>query len=180
MASPVSIDSNHPSKPQRTNVYQSGFPHSPSSVYHAATSDSYPPLTAFSQDTYDTALLSRPTVLFFHGNAGNRALSRRVQMASSLSSNLNLNVLSLDYRGFGDSSGTPSEAGLIADARAAWDWVYARNGGDASKIGIVGQSMGTGVGSALVGQLAGEGELSLLTLSSGVCGLCQTREKELS
>jgi len=77
---------------------------------------------------------------------------------SSLSSTLNVNVLTIDYRGFGDSTGTPSEPGLISDARAAWDWVLEKNGGDASKIAIVGQSLGTGVGTGLVGQLAAEGE----------------------
>lgn len=39
------------------------------------------------------------------------------------SSRLNVNVLAIDYRGFGDSTGTPSEKGLRIDARAALDWL---------------------------------------------------------
>ena len=69
----------------------------------------------------------------------------------------------IDYRGFGDSTGTPSEAGLLLDARAAWDYVASHacgtGGKDASKeIILVGQSLGTGVVSALAGSLALESE----------------------
>ncbi|KAL7416980.1 Alpha/Beta hydrolase protein, partial [Mrakia frigida] len=128
--------------------------------------------------TYDAALLDRPTVIFLHGNAGNRAMPLRIHLMSSLSSTLNVNVLTIDYRGFGDSTGTPSEPGLIADARAAWDWVLERNGGDTSKIALVGQSLGTGVGTGLVGQLAAEGThppiLALLSPYSSLPTLLQT------
>ena len=71
-------------------------------------------------------------------------------------------MLAIDYRGFGDSTGTPSEAGLLADARAVYDYVASlasSNGGSKpeNEIILVGQSLGTAVVSALAGQLAIEG-----------------------
>lgn len=75
-----------------------------------------------------------------------------------MSTALDVNALIIDYRGFGDSTGSPTEAGLLIDARAAWDWILSRNGGDASKVAIVGQSLGTGVGTALAAQLIAEGQ----------------------
>lgn len=73
------------------------------------------------------------------------------------------NVLAIDYRGYADSTGTPTQAGLITDARTAWDWVAKRveAGGKnaAEQIVVAGHSLGTGVTSALSGQLADEGQL---------------------
>ena len=65
----------------------------------------------------------------------------------------NSNVLAIDYRGFGDSTGTPSAEGLLLDARTAFDFAAAR---DADVI-LVGQSLGTGVVAGLAGQLGNEG-----------------------
>lgn len=73
------------------------------------------------------------------------------------------NVVAIDYRGYGDSTGEPSQAGLITDARTAWDWVSSKieaAGGNAEEnIIVAGHSLGTGVTSALAGQLADEGQL---------------------
>lgn len=76
-------------------------------------------------------------------------------------------MIAIDYRGFGDSTGTPFEQGLIADARAVWDYVDSLQSskGDKVKEGegegegviLIGQSLGTGVVSGLAGQLAQEG-----------------------
>jgi abhydrolase domain-containing protein 12 len=92
---------------------------------------------------------------------------------SAFSNNLDCNVLAVDYRGFGDSSGTPSEEGLINDSRAVWDYVVQhaseKNGEGQGQKGVkekdlilVGQSLGTGVVAGLAGQLAGEGKCCLL------------------
>ncbi|KAF9013358.1 hypothetical protein BDQ17DRAFT_596341 [Cyathus striatus] len=72
------------------------------------------------------ALKRYPTILFFHGNAATRAFSVRVQHYKAFSSRLHANVLAIDYRGFGESTGIPSEKGLVTDARAAWDWLISR------------------------------------------------------
>ena len=39
-----------------------------------------------------------------------------------------MNVLAIDYRGFGNSEGSPTEDGLALDARAAWDYLMAHKG----------------------------------------------------
>ncbi|KAF8305667.1 alpha/beta-hydrolase [Clavulina sp. PMI_390] len=106
------------------------------------------------------ALQSRPTVLLFHGNAANRAASYRVALYAALSSRLDANVLVVDYRGFGDSTGSPTEAGLLEDAKAAWNWVVGggtvmHGDGEASTkvkaedVLIVGHSLGTSVAAML-------------------------------
>lgn len=102
------------------------------------------------------AVQKHPTILFLHGNAGTRAFSARVQHYSAFSSRLGANVLAIDYRGFADSTGIPSEEGLVRDARAGWDWLV-RKGIEADDILIVGHSLGTGVAAGLVKELTGDG-----------------------
>lgn len=73
------------------------------------------------------------------------------------------NVVAVDYRGFADSSGTPSQDGVIIDARTTWDWVAkkvkAAGGDPARNIILCGHSLGTGITSALAERLAAEGRL---------------------
>lgn len=57
---------------------------------------------------------------------------------------LQANVLAPDYRGFADSTGKPSEAGLTIDTRAAWDWLRT-HGASPDSVLVVGSSLGTGV-----------------------------------
>ena len=102
------------------------------------------------------ALKHSPVILFLHGNAATRAFSSRVHQIKAFSSRLGANVLIIDYRGFGDSSGTPSEAGLVTDARTAFDWLLS-HGTKAEDILIVGHSLGTGVSGQLGAQVAKEG-----------------------
>ena len=83
-------------------------------------------------------------MLFLHGNGGTRALRSRVQHYQAFASRLHANVLAPDYRGFGDSTGVPSETGLTVDVLAAWDWLRAR-GAAPENILVVGNSLGTGV-----------------------------------
>lgn len=97
-------------------------------------------------------------VPFLARKSGTRAVARRTSLISSLSTTLDVNVLALDYRGFGDSTGVPSQAGLVLDARTAWRWILDRNGGEVSRVAVVGQSIGTGVASLMVAQLASEGQ----------------------
>ena len=52
-------------------------------------------------------------------------------------------VLGIDYRGNGASTGRPSEAGLRADARAAFDFI--RAAAPQAKIAVYGESLGTGI-----------------------------------
>src|SRR5882672_6721323 len=65
----------------------------------------------------------RPVVLYFHGNAG--ALDLRADRFRKLVAD-GTGLIALSYRGYGGSSGSPSEAGLIRDAQAAYDHAVAR------------------------------------------------------
>jgi fermentation-respiration switch protein FrsA (DUF1100 family) len=79
--------------------------------------------------------------LYFHGNAGNltyRVLPIREITAAGSS------VLMLDYRGYGKSSGSPSEHGLYADADAAYLYLL-DHGYSAHHIVVQGESLGTAV-----------------------------------
>jgi uncharacterized protein len=82
------------------------------------------------------------TLLFLHGNAGN--ISHRYEIVEDLVK-LPVNVFIIDYRGYGKSEGSPSEQGLYADARAAWDYLTKTRGIPASHIVIFGESLGGAV-----------------------------------
>ena len=79
------------------------------------------------------------TLLYLHGNAGN--LAGRSQIIEFLT-RLPARVLALDYRGYGQSEGKPSEAGLYADAQAAYAFLIARE--PAQRIVVLGESLGGG------------------------------------
>jgi abhydrolase domain-containing protein 12 len=68
---------------------------------------------------------------------------------------LRANVLVPDYRGFADSTGTPSEVGLTLDARASWDWLRSC-GAPPESVLVVGNSLGTGVAVQFVSALEAE------------------------
>lgn len=84
--------------------------------------------------------LKAPTVVFFHGNAGN--IGHRLQNTVGIFQNLQCNVLMLEYRGYGLSQGTPSEAGLYMDARAALDFLASRPDVNHKEVVVFGRSLG--------------------------------------
>ncbi|MAT68362.1 MAG: alpha/beta hydrolase [Planctomycetaceae bacterium] len=85
----------------------------------------------------------RAVVLYAHGNGGN--LAHRAPFYRLLTERLDVTVLAFDYRGYGKSEGQPSEAGLLADARAARHFLAHRAGVAESDIVLYGQSLGGGV-----------------------------------
>ncbi len=52
-------------------------------------------------------------------------------------------LLIVDYRGYGQSAGRPTEAGLYRDAEAAWAFLTAQPELDATRIGVYGRSLGS-------------------------------------
>ncbi|ETI54669.1 hypothetical protein, variant 1 [Phytophthora nicotianae CJ01A1] len=86
---------------------------------------------------------TRPTLIFFHGNAGN--IGYRLPNAVQLFRKVGVNVLLVDYRGFGHSEGTPSEEGIKLDAEAVLDAMHARTDIDSSKLVAFGRSLGGAV-----------------------------------
>ncbi|KAI1282891.1 alpha/beta-hydrolase [Xylaria sp. FL0933] len=89
-------------------------------------------------------------VISFHGNAGHIAQGLRTEHFHTLTDTSNFHVLSIDYRGYGRSTGTPSEAGLIQDGVSTVDWAMNVAGVPAERIIFVAQSLGTAVTSGVV------------------------------
>ncbi|MFC2074702.1 alpha/beta hydrolase [Bdellovibrionota bacterium] len=88
-----------------------------------------------------------PTVLFFHGNAGN--ISHRLQNAKFLV-DAGLSVLMIDYRGYGKSEHREiTENGLYEDARACWNFLTKKKKIRSENIIIFGRSMGSAVATQL-------------------------------
>ena len=84
---------------------------------------------------------ARGTLLFFHGNAGN--ISGRLESVQQFHQ-LGLNVLIVDYRGYGQSTGSPSEEGIYTDAAACWQHLTEERGLPPNEIVVFGRSMGGG------------------------------------
>lgn len=93
------------------------------------------------QAWYSPARPAKPTILYLHGNGGE--ISGRAERFAAYQAQ-GFGVLFLSYRGYGASTGTPSEQGLVNDARAAHDWLVAR-GVKPDAIMLVGESLGSGV-----------------------------------
>uniref|UniRef100_A0A8B9Z5Z1 Abhydrolase domain containing 12B n=1 Tax=Buteo japonicus TaxID=224669 RepID=A0A8B9Z5Z1_9AVES len=94
------------------------------------------------QRWYEEALADAyPVIIYLHGNGGTRAASHRVQFLKTMGA-ADFHILALDYRGYGDSSGHPTESGFTTDVLALYDWAKARSGN--SSILFWGHSLGTG------------------------------------
>ncbi len=90
---------------------------------------------------YAPARSGRPTVVLFHGNAGN--LAHRAHKARPLL-DAGYGVLLVAWRGFGGNPGSPSEEGLYEDGRAAFRFLADR-GVAAEQVVVYGESLGSGV-----------------------------------
>ena len=86
----------------------------------------------------------RGTVLFFHGNAGN--ISHRLE-SIEIFHDLGLNTFIIDYRGYGQSEGSPSEEGLYLDGEAAYRHLNEERGIAPERIVVFGRSLGGAVAS---------------------------------
>ena len=110
------------------------------------------------QAWYSPARQGKPTILFLHGNGGEIA-DRAERFAAYQGEGFG--VFFLSYRGYGASTGAPSEHGLVTDARAAHDWLTAK-GVQGEEIMLVGESLGSGVAV----QLAAERPVRALALEA--------------
>ncbi len=95
---------------------------------------------------YIPAKKSKYTILFFHGNAGN--ISHRLE-SIQIFHELGLSVLIVDYRGYGNSGGRPTEAGTYQDARAAWRYLVSERGLNEKNIILFGRSLGGAIAAQL-------------------------------
>jgi uncharacterized protein len=97
------------------------------------------------------------SVLYLHGNGGNLAMrADRLRDAAATGAG----VLAIDYRGYGGSTGRPSEKGLYTDARSAWRFIGRQAPG--RPVVAWGESLGT----AVAVQLATEVDLAGVVLDS--------------
>jgi len=124
-------------------------------------------------DTTDNLLLhgwfiphqeSKHTLLFFHGNAGN--ISHRGESVR-IFHRLGLNVLIIDYRGYGKSQGKPGEQGLYKDAHAAWRYLTQIKGVEPKNIILFGRSLGGAVATRLASDVQAGKLILESTFSSG-------------
>jgi fermentation-respiration switch protein FrsA (DUF1100 family) len=109
------------------------------------------------------------TVLFFHGNAGN--ISTRLGYLLMFY-RLGYNTFIIDYRGYGESSGTPSEQGTYRDAQAAWRYLTEQRNIPSNRIVLLGESLG----GAVATWLAVREKPALLVLASAFTSVADMAE----
>jgi len=93
---------------------------------------------------------ARGAVLIFHGNAGN--ISHRLDYLAMFHG-MAYSSLIVDYRGYGQSSGYPSEEGTYRDAEAAWRWLTVERRVEPEDIVLFGESLGAAVATWLAAQV---------------------------
>ena len=93
---------------------------------------------------------AQATLLFFHGNAGN--ISHRLK-SISIFHDIGLSVFIIDYRGYGNSDGRPSEHGTYRDAMAAWDYLVHERHLRPDDLIVFGRSLGGAVAAALAAKV---------------------------
>jgi dienelactone hydrolase len=94
-----------------------------------------------------------PAAVYFHGNAESAAQS--VDFARALAAE-GLVVLIAEYRGYAGCAGSPSQAGLVRDGRAAISALSAESGVAADQVLLIGRSLGTGVASLMAAEGFGQ------------------------
>lgn len=87
---------------------------------------------------------SVPTLVFFHANAGNMGF--RLPNIAQIFRAVDVNIFILSYRGYGDSEGSPNEAGLMIDADTVMKHIFhEREDIDPKKVFLFGRSLGGAV-----------------------------------
>lgn len=148
------------------------FPELPSLTVTATPSDIGLAFDAVTLETADgetvtgwfvPARPARGTVLYLHGNAGN--IGHRLD-GIAMFHRLGLNTLIIDYRGYGASSGRPSEAGTYEDARAAWLHLTETRQMQPERIMLFGESLGGAVAAALAARHPPAGLITYASFTS--------------
>jgi hypothetical protein len=121
-------------------------------------------LSAFFIRPSNRRLARDVTILMFHGNAGN--IGHRIPIAKVLEENSGCNILMLEYRGYGLSSGTPNEEGIMIDAQTGLDYIRRQKSTQGGKIIVYGQSLGGAVGIQLVARNQEAGDIAGLILEN--------------
>jgi len=85
----------------------------------------------------------RAVLMYCHGNGD--CLGYLGPLMRELRDKYQLTVFAFDYRGYGKSEGSPSEAGIVADGHAAQLWLAERTRRRPADIVLMGRSLGGGV-----------------------------------
>ena len=105
-------------------------------------------------------------------NAGHVAQAVRPDNYHALTDTSSYHVVAIDYRGFGHSTGVPSEAGLIEDSSALVEWAINVAGIPPERIVLLGQSLGTAVVAGVAERYADQGvEFAGIVLVAGFSDL---------
>lgn len=115
---------------------------------------------------------TRPTLLFLHANAGNMGF--RLPNLACMHRLLRMNIFVLSYRGYGESSGTPTEPGLVRDAEAAYQWLLRSPLVDSKRVVVFGRSMGGAVATALTER---HGDVAALVLENTFTSISDVVDK---
>lgn len=102
---------------------------------------------------------STMTILYLHGAGGN--VSHRLEILQMFYENLRCNILIIDYRGFGKSSGVPSEFGLYVDAQTAYDYLVYTRQISPQRLVILGTSLGASIAIQLVSDPLNQCQLAI-------------------
>ena len=94
-------------------------------------------------------------ILYLHGNLGTRAGKHRRELYKVFS-RAGYHVLIFDYRGYGDSTGSPCEDGVVADSLAVYKWITHHN--PKASVTVWGHSLGTAIATKLVRELQKEND----------------------
>jgi fermentation-respiration switch protein FrsA (DUF1100 family) len=95
-------------------------------------------------------------MLVCHGNYGNIGYGERPEFYAYAKA-IGLNLLAFDYRGFGESAGTPDEGGLYADAEASYRFLVDSLGVRPERVILFGHSLGSGVATELATRVPAAG-----------------------
>ncbi len=154
----------HPVREKSIPAQQSGLPNGTVSDVTISTHDGLQlrgwhmqatGISSGNQSDADAAnARSRPLVLFFPGNAGNR---RHRVVDFEIFGAMGVDMMLVDYRGYGDNPGSPTESHIAADVRAVWEHAVKTRGGDFKGIYLFGESLGGGVATRLASELCREG-----------------------
>ena len=106
---------------------------------------------------------ARGVVLFFHGNAGN--ISHRLDYLQMFN-RLRYTTFIVDYRGYGKSTGSPSEEGTYRDAEAAWEYLRHARLAQPRDVVMAGESLGGAVATWLAAKVQPRAVLLFSTFTS--------------
>jgi len=102
-------------------------------------------------------------MIYFPGNSGHRH-GRRSDLQEI--ADLGVDVLIVDYRGYAENQGSPTEEHLSADARTVWRAAIERFAYDPSRVVVFGESLGGAVATRLVAELGDDGPAALIVTST--------------